>query len=74
MPSLPEARPWWRVNVRALRALLAQLPGYARWLGEMQALRTYWRARSGTGAPEWEEWLSLAEPSAISNQPSAINH
>jgi hypothetical protein len=65
MPSLPEARPWWRPNPRALRALARQLPGYARWLGEMQALRHagargWWRHQTGTDAREWEGWLALA--------------
>ena len=65
MPSLPEARPWWRPSARALRALLGQLPGYARWLAEMQALRHggargWWRYRTGTDVRDWEEWLALA--------------
>ena len=65
MPSLPEARPWWRPSARALRALCRQLPGYARWLAEMQALRHggacgWWRYRTGTDARDWEEWLALA--------------
>jgi hypothetical protein len=65
MPSLPEARPWWRLSARALRALLGQLPGYARWLGEMQVLRHggargWWRHRTGSDARAWEEWLALA--------------
>ena len=65
MPSLPEARPWWRPSVRALRALWRQLPGYARWLAEMQALRqggarAWWRHRTGTDARDWEEWLARA--------------
>ncbi len=62
MPSLPESRPWWRVNAVALRALVGQLPGYARWLGEIEATRRaggrgYWRARSGATLDEWEAWL-----------------
>ena len=65
MPSLPEARPWWRPSVRALHALLGQLPGYARWLAEMQALRQggargWWRHRTGRDARDWAEWLALA--------------
>jgi hypothetical protein len=65
MPSLPEARPWWRPSARALRALCRQLPGYARWLAEMQALRHggargWWRYRTGTDARDWEQWLALA--------------
>ena len=56
MPSLPETRPWWRVNARALRALLRQLPGYAHWLGEMQT-----PCRGGANLQAWEEWLSLSE-------------
>src|SRR5947209_5526476 len=65
MPSLPEARPWWRPSVRALRALGRQLPGYARWLAEMQVLRHagargWWRHRTGTDARDWENWLALA--------------
>jgi len=62
MPSLPESRPWWRVNGRALAAFLTQLPRYARWLVAMRALRRagaagYWRAEAGRGVREWEEWL-----------------
>ena len=65
MPSLPEARPWWRPSLRALRGLLRQLPGYACWLAEMQVLRLggargWWRHRTGTDARDWEEWLALA--------------
>ena len=65
MPSLPQARPWWRPSARALRALLGQLPGYVRWLVEMQVLRHggargWWRYRTGTDARDWEEWLALA--------------
>ena len=49
----------------ALRALGRQLPGYARWLAEMQVLRRggargWWRHRTGTDARDWEEWLALA--------------
>lgn len=66
MPSLPETRPWWRVNAVALGALLAQLPGYARWLAEMRTLRRegargMWRARSGTDAGDWEGWLERSD-------------
>lgn len=70
MPSLPEARPWWRVNARAARALLAQLPGYARWLAGMRALSRqgasgWWHAHSdipaSSAAQKWEEWLALSE-------------
>lgn len=66
MPSYPEARPWWRVNRRALAAFVRQLPRYTRWLAGMRALRHdgahgYWVARSGTGAREWGAWLDLAE-------------
>lgn len=66
MPSLPEQRPWWRINITALRAVLRQLPGYMRWLNEMQALReggagAWWRLRTGTDARVWEAWLALAE-------------
>ncbi len=74
MPSLPEARPWWRVNGRALGAFLAQLPRYARWLAAMRALRQegaagYWRAEAGTSLREWEDWLDKSyQPSAVSRQ------
>ena len=65
MPSLPETRPWWRVNARALRALLRQFPGYIRWLAEMERLRRdgpggAWRARTGTDARDWQAWLDRA--------------
>lgn len=66
MPSLPEARPWWRVNMCAVRALCEQLPGYARWLGGMQALRVegasgWWRNSADSPLRAWEEWLALCE-------------
>ena len=66
MPSLPEARPWWRVNPRALGALLRQLPGYMGWLAEMRALRRagargLWRARTGHDSQAWEQWLALSD-------------
>ena len=79
MPSLPETRPWWRVNTVALGALLEQLPGYTGWLAEMQVLRRggargSWHARTGTDARDWERWLAHSdEQSAISNQQSAIS-
>lgn len=65
MPSLPEARPCWRVNPRALGALLRQLPGYMGWLAEMRALRRggargLWRMRSGNDSRDWERWLALS--------------
>ncbi len=63
MPSLPGARPWWRVNGRALALFVAQLPRYARWLTTMRALRRggasgYWWRETGTGLREWENWLN----------------
>ena len=66
MPSLPEARPWWRVNGCVLALFLTQLPRYARWLVAMRALRRegasgYWRRASGTGLSEWEDWLNLSD-------------
>jgi hypothetical protein len=66
MPSLPEARPWWRINARAALALVRQLPGYSRLLGEMRALRQagaggWWHIRTGTDAGDWERWLQLSE-------------
>lgn len=66
MPSLPEARPWWRVNRHALGALLRQLPGYMGWLAEMGALRRdgargLWRARTGNDSRDWEQWLALSD-------------
>jgi hypothetical protein len=50
MPSIPNARPWWRVNGRALRQLLRQRRAYARWVCEMRELEKrgdsgWWRAR-----------------------------
>jgi len=66
MPSLPDTRPWWRVNRRALAAFLGQLPRYARWLTTMRALRRagaagYWRAEAGTSLRAWEDWLGRSD-------------
>ncbi len=65
MPSLPDTRPWWRVNRRALTAFVGQLPRYAHWLTTMRALRHdgaagYWRAEAATSLRAWEEWLNLS--------------
>ncbi len=68
MPSLPESRPWWRINAAALRALLGQLPGYMRWLYQMQALRRR-GAREQSGAAAWEAWLALSEDEASRPDP-----
>ncbi len=46
MPSLPNARPWWRFNLRALGGLLRHGRAYDRWLREMRSL-------CGAGASEW---------------------
>ena len=40
-PSLPEARPWWRVNGRMAVLLLHRRGHYARWLAEMRALHSH---------------------------------
>ncbi len=75
MPSLPDTRPWWRVNRRALTAFVGQLPRYAHWLTTMRALRHdgaagYWRAEAATSLRAWEEWLDKSyQPSAISFLP-----
>ncbi len=65
MPSLPDTRPWWRVNRRALTAFVGQLPRYAHWLTTMRALRHdgaagYWRVEAATSLRAWEEWLNLS--------------
>ena len=69
MPSLPESRPWWRVNAAALGALLDQLPGYMRWLYQMHLLRRggareLWRLQAHGDAAAWEAWLALSEDEA----------
>lgn len=40
-PSLPQARPWWRVNGSMALLLLRRRGHYARWLAEMHALRSH---------------------------------
>ena len=70
MPSLPNARPWWRPNYRAFFGLLRHRQAYSRWLGEMQALRGagasgWWQARLGKRAGYWTAFLeaeSRGEP------------
>jgi hypothetical protein len=54
MPSLPNQRPWWRPNGRALRALARHRHAYRDWLLDMQRLRdggptAWWEARLGDG-------------------------
>ncbi len=54
MPSLPNARPWWRPNFHALSALLRRRRVYGEWLREMDAVRRdgpsgWWRERLGAG-------------------------
>ncbi len=67
MPSLPDARPWFRPSGRALRAFVRQMPSYVRWLGEMQALRrggpAGWGARRDAAAlDERLVWLEHGYP------------
>ncbi len=52
MPSLPNRRPWWRPNGRALRILVQHRRAYGAWLRHMQRLQTggagaWWQARLG---------------------------
>jgi len=52
MPSLPNRRPWWRPNRRALKALVQHRHAYCGWLLEMRSLRTggprsWWESRLG---------------------------
>lgn len=67
MPSLPNARPWFRPNGRALGAFVRQLPAYVHWLGEMRALRRdgpagWWEARGGTTLDGKLAWLERGYP------------
>jgi hypothetical protein len=62
MPSLPNARPWWRPNYRAFLGLLRHRRAYGGWLGEMHALRKagasgWWRSRLGDRAGYWTAFL-----------------
>ena len=50
MPSLPHARPWWRVNARSLHILLCRRGAYGAWLRDIETLRQegasgWWQAR-----------------------------
>ena len=70
MPSLPEARPWWLVNPRAARALLGQLPSYARWLSGMQAVRVdsaagWWQTRSSATRRYWDGWITISDSDQV---------
>jgi hypothetical protein len=52
MPSLPNARPWWRINARAFTQLVRHGGNYAAWLVEIEALgkggpRGWWQAHLG---------------------------
>jgi hypothetical protein len=52
MPSLPNRRPWWRPNGRALRTLVQHRRAYGEWLLRMHRLQTggpgaWWQARLG---------------------------
>jgi hypothetical protein len=60
MPSHPNARPWWRINARALSILARRSPSYARWLEEMAAVRAggasgWWAKRLGD---RYDAWVS----------------
>jgi hypothetical protein len=62
MPSLPNARPWWRFNFRALGGLLRHGRSYDRWLREMCSLRGagapgWWRTHLGNRAGQWEAYI-----------------
>lgn len=62
MPSLPNRRPWWRVNRRALVALLRHRRAYAGWLAEMDAARHdgpggWWQHRLGEDHRHLQSWM-----------------
>ena len=62
MPSLPNRRPWWRVNRRALWELLRHHRAYAGWLAEMDAARRegpsgWWRDRLGEDYAHLQGWM-----------------
>jgi hypothetical protein len=62
MPSLPNARPWWRPNYRTFLTLVRHRQAYGRWLGEMHALRGagasgWWRSRLGDHVDYWTAYL-----------------
>ena len=71
MPSLPNRRPWWRPNRKALRALVAHRYAYRDWLLEMQSLRTggpgaWWESRLGeryAGMRDYVAQQNQIEPS-----------
>jgi hypothetical protein len=82
MPSYPNRRPWWRVNGRAFRLLLAHGGAYAEWLAEMEAVRRggaagWWRARLGRGTDALEAYVArqnvalLDDPYAEDEVPAA---
>ncbi|MDB5076995.1 MAG: hypothetical protein JWO42_3174 [Chloroflexi bacterium] len=62
MPSLPLARPWWRVNSRALGQLLQHSGAYAAWLIEMETLTErgpggWWDTRVGSGESSLRSYI-----------------
>ena len=64
MPSLPEQRPWWRVNGRMALALLRQRGRYAHWLSDMRLLSRegpagWWKASLGSRYPALRDYLEL---------------
>jgi len=62
MPSLPNRRPWWRLNRRALVELLRHRTAYAGWLAEMDAARRdgpggWWQHRLGEDHRHLRSWM-----------------
>jgi len=39
-PAIPYAEPWWKIRPRYLWLLLVHLRSYARWVDEMEELRS----------------------------------
>ncbi len=69
MPSLPSARPWWRVDGHALCQLFRQRGAYARWIWEMHELQMHgetgwWRERLGVDYHALELYIDMENDSA----------
>jgi len=68
MPSLPQSRPWWRVNGQTLILLFHHRRAYGGWLREIEATRSsgasgWWRIRLTGKTATWEAYLRTANRS-----------
>jgi hypothetical protein len=79
MPSLPNARPWWRVSGPALLNLCRHGTSYAGWVADMHYLRIHgssgwWQAHLGRGYAALHAYVNQQNAGTANDEEGHISH